>query len=378
MPQNRRAIQIHGGRHIYIYAHAYRDFLKRSPCKVDDLRNIIFPQPDKVLVPCGVPLAVFPPEVLHTISEFLVLPTIHDTMRSCKQLRATLRADSFWQHFYIKLFPVAVRDQVEEFTDLGGCTVLDKVAVATLRFCNACHARRLAPGFCTCGARPRFNKFVHFDMRAAEKLRLGLHSLSMHLLVKGFDLQTACLCFSSRYHGNSLASLLRQTAALGRMQLLACESVSGEVFGAFFGFPLQRRSARAYGARDKLMLFNIRLDGTLRIFEAGDGADRETVQSFQDALVIGTSSEAALSLNWDLSMASCANTNLCSGSCLCASTVPLRSVATFSDKKAEKILDRRISHLTAAALGSDAEVQRNMTRQLLQLSGHQDMRHYFG
>jgi len=161
------------------------------------------------------------------------------------------------------------------------------------------------------------------------------------------------------------------------MQLLACESLSGEVFGAFFGFPLKRRSSRAYGARDKLMLFSIRIDGTLRIFD-GDCGDRETVQSLPDALIIGTSSEAALSLNWDLSIASCASTNLCYGSCLCASRVPLRSVATFSDKRTDKILDRRISHLTAAELGSDADVQRNMTRQLLQLSGHQDMRHYFG
>ena len=346
--------------------------------QVEDVRNILFPQEEEVLVYIGVPLAMFPPEVLHVISEFLVLPTIHDIMRSCRQLRTTLRADSFWQHFYVKVFPAAVRDQVEEFADLGGCSVLDKVAVATLRFCNACHARRLVPGFCSCGARPRFNKFVHFDMRAAEKLRLGLHTLNLHLLVKGFDLQNACLCFSSRYHGNSLASLLRQTAGLGRMQLLACESLSGEVFGAFFGFPLQRRSARAYGAREKLMLFNIRLDGTLRVFEASDCVERETVQSLPDALVIGTSSEAALSLNWDLSVASCASTTLCCGSCLCASEAPLRSVATFSDKRTDQVLDRRISHLTAATVGSDPEVQRNMARQLLQLSGHQDMRHYFG
>ncbi|CAE7218110.1 BBS9 [Symbiodinium pilosum] len=346
--------------------------LKRS--QVEDVRNILFPQEEEVLVYIGVPLAMFPPEVLHVISEFLVLPTIHDIMRSCRQLRTTLRADSFWQHFYVKVFPAAVRDQVEEFADLGGCSVLDKVAVATLRFCNACHARRLVPGFCSCGARPRFNKFVHFDMRAAEKLRLGLHTLNLHLLVKGFDLQNACLCFSSRYHGNSLASLLRQTAGLGRMQLLACESLSGEVFGAFFGFPLQRRSARAYGAREKLMLFNIRLDGTLRVFEASDCVERETVQSLPDALVIGTSSEAALSLNWDLSVASCASTTLCCGSCLCASEAPLRSVATFSDKRTDQVLDRRISHLTAATVGSDPEVQRNMARQLLQLSGHQDMR----
>jgi len=349
--------------------------LKRS--QVEDVRNVLFPQQDDAVIAFGVPLADFPSEVLHVLSEFLSLPTIHDIMRSCKQLRATLRADSFWQHFYVKLFPLVVRDKVEEFMDLGGCTVLDKVAVATLRFCNVCHARRPVPGFCSCGARHQFNKFVHFDMRAAEKLRLGLHSLSMHLHIKGFNLQSACLSFSSRYHGNSLASLLRQTAALGRMQLLACESLSGEVFGAFFGFPLKRRSSRAYGARDKLMLFSIRIDGTLRIFD-GDCGDRETVQSLPDALIIGTSSEAALSLNWDLSIASCASTNLCYGSCLCASRVPLRSVATFSDKRTDKILDRRISHLTAAELGSDADVQRNMTRQLLQLSGHQDMRHYFG
>ena len=345
---------------------------------MEDVRNVLFPREEVVVAYVGVPLAIFPPEVLHVISEFLVLPTIHDIMRSCTQLRTTLRADSFWQHFYVKLFPASVRDQVEEFTDLGGCTVLDKVAVATLRFCSGCHARRLLPGFCSCGARPRFNKFVHFDMRAAEKLRLGLHCVSMHLLVKGFDLHNACLCFSSRYHGNSLASLLRQTAALGRMQLLVCESMSGEVFGAFFGFPLQRRSARAYGTRDKLMLFNIREDGNLRVFEASDCGYRETVQSLPDALVIGTSSETALSLNWDLSVASCDSTSLCYGSCLCASTVPLRSVATFSDKKTDKVVDRRISHLTAATGGSDPEVQRNMARQLLQLSGHQDLRHYFG
>ena len=47
-------------------------------------------------------------EVLHVITEFLVLPTIHDVMRCSVKLREMLTADAFWQHFYIKLFPLQV------------------------------------------------------------------------------------------------------------------------------------------------------------------------------------------------------------------------------------------------------------------------------
>mmetsp|Transcript_50682 Transcript_50682/g.94663 ORF Transcript_50682/g.94663 Transcript_50682/m.94663 type:complete len:485 (-) Transcript_50682:189-1643(-) len=352
--------------------------IKMRCSQVDDLREHLFPQREVRRISSGISLSLFPSEVLYVIAECLALPTIHEVMRGCSQLRITLRADSFWQDLYVKLFPPSVRLLVEEFVDLEGCAVLDKVAVATLRFCSVCHARRIAPGFCSCGARPIFNQFVHFDMRAAEKLRLGLHVLNMQLVVKGFDLQAACLCFSSRYHGNSLSTMLRQTATLGRMQLLVCESFSGHVFGVLFGFPLQRRSGRAYGKSDKVMLFSISPERDLRVFEAGDASHRDTVQSLPDALVIGTPSDAALALNWDLSTATCASTPLCHGSCLCGSEVNLRSVVTFADMKINtKVADRRISQLTASS-GSEPESERAMARQLLQLSGHQDMRHYFG
>lgn len=59
-------------------------------------------------------------------------------------------------------------------------------------------------------------------------------------MVKHPAFRSAFLCFSTRYHGTSLASMLRQTAAKGRMHLLVCESFTGEVFGAL----LRRRAER--------------------------------------------------------------------------------------------------------------------------------------
>ncbi|CAJ1328049.1 unnamed protein product, partial [Effrenium voratum] len=337
--------------------------------QVDDLCGILFPEPSELLR-SRVPLAIFPSEVLHLIAESLVLPTIHELMRCSGKLREILTADNFWQHFYIKLFPQQVREQVEEFPDIDGCTVLDKVAIASLRFCNVCYTRRANPGFCVCGAKIRFNKFVHFDMRAAEKLRLGLHRLSTHFQIKGFDLQSACLCFSSRYHGNSLASMLRQTAAVGRTHLLVCESFAGDVFGALLSFPLQRRSSRLYGSCNRVFLFHLSPDKPFRIFEPEGRFP--VVRSLPDALAIGGASEVALSLNWDLSIAGCEPSVLCQGATLAAaSKVPLRSVLTFAD--ASEGEDRRVSHLTAD-WGSHPEVQRNLARQLLQLSGQQDLR----
>lgn len=340
--------------------------------QVDDLCAFLFPQPE-VDLSTRVPLAVFPPEVLHMIAEFLILPTIHDLMRCSVKLREMLTSDAFWQHFYIKLFPLPVRNQVEEFEDIDGCSVFDRVAIANLRFCSVCHARRHLPGICDgCGARQKFNKFVHFDMRASEKLRLGLHKLATHFLIKGFDLQSAFLCFSTRYHGNSLASLLRQTAASGRMHLLVCESLAGEVFGALLRFPLKRRCSQLYGSGDRLMLFNMSRDHPLRTFEGNEKFP--VVRSIPDVLSIGTSSEAALALNWDLSMATCQPSILCQGTRLSGST-SLRSVVSFSDISSDST-DRRISHLTTN-WGTHPDVQRNVARQLLQLSGQQDLRHYF-
>ena len=344
--------------------------------QVDELCSFLFPEQNPTGTSSSrVPLAVLPPEVLHVISEFLILPTIHDIMRCSEKLREMLRSDAFWQHFYIKHFPLQVRNQVEEFEDIDGCSVFDRVAIANLRFCRVCHARRQLPGFCGCGAKQRFNKFVHFDMRAAEKLRLGLHRLSTHFLIKGFDLQSAFLCFSTRYHGNSLASMLRQTAAYGRMHLLVCESFSGEVFGALLRFPLKRRSSQLYGSCDRLMLFSMSKEEgqVLRLFEGSDKFP--VVRSIPDAFFIGTSAEAALALNWDLSIATCQPSILCQGSRLSGSPVSLRSVVAFSDVSSDSV-DRRISHLTAN-WGTHPDVQRNVARQLLQLSGQQDLRHYF-
>lgn len=340
---------------------------------MEDLWAFLFPEQNIDTSSSRVPLAVFPPEVLHVITEFLILPTIHDVMRCSIKLREMLTADAFWQHFYIKLFPVQVRNQVEEFDDIDGCSVFDRVAIANLRFCNVCHARRHLPGSCACGAKQRFNKFVHFDMRAAEKLRLGLHRLSIHFMIKGFDLQAAFLSFSSRYHGNSLASMLRQTAAYGRMHLLVCESFTGEVFGALLRFPLMRRSSKRYGSSDRLMLFSMSPDEhCLRVFEGSDKFP--VVRSIPDALSIGTASETALALNWDLSLATCEPSILCHGSRLSGSSA-LRSVVAFSDASSDNT-DRRISHLTSN-WGTHPDVQRNVARQLLQLGGQQDLRHYF-
>lgn len=339
--------------------------------QVDDLCAFLFPESNIDTSSSRVPLAVFPPEVLHVITEFLILPTIHDVMRCSIKLREMLTSDAFWQHFYIKHVPPQVRRQVEEFEDIDGCSVFDRVAIAKLRFCHVCHARRHLPGICGCGAKQRFNKFVHFDMRAAEKLRLGLHRLGTHLMIKGFDLQSAFLCFSTRYHGTSLASMLRQTAAKGRMHLLVCESFTGEVFGALLRFPLKRRSSQLYGSCDRLMLFNMNKE-ELRTFEGGEKFP--VIRSIPDALSIGTSSEAALALNWDLSIATCEPSILCQGTRLCGSC-SLRSVVTFSDVCPDSV-DRRISHLKAN-WGSHPDVQRNVARQLLQLSGQQDLRHYF-
>eukprot|EP00438_Fugacium_kawagutii_P034161 Skav226369 [mRNA] locus=scaffold290:106051:108917:+ [translate_table: standard] len=340
--------------------------------QVEDLWAFLFPEQNIDTSSSRVPLAVFPPEVLHVITEFLILPTIHDVMRCSIKLREMLTADAFWQHFYIKLFPVQVRNQVEEFDDIDGCSVFDRVAIANLRFCNVCHARRHLPGSCACGAKQRFNKFVHFDMRAAEKLRLGLHRLSIHFMVKGFDLQAAFLSFSSRYHGNSLASMLRQTAAYGRMHLLVCESFTGEVFGALLRFPLMRRSSKRYGSSDRLMLFSMSPEDPMRVFEGSDKFP--VVRSIPDALSIGTASQTALALNWDLSLATCEPSVLCHGSRLSGSSA-LRSVVAFSDASSDNT-DRRISHLTSN-WGTHPDVQRNVARQLLQLGGQQDLRHYF-
>lgn len=91
--------------------------------QVEDLCAFLFPEPNIDTSSSRVPLAVFPPEVLHVITEFLILPTIHDVMRCSVKLREMLTADAFWQHFYIKLFPPDVRNQVEEFEDIDGCSV---------------------------------------------------------------------------------------------------------------------------------------------------------------------------------------------------------------------------------------------------------------
>ena len=121
-----------------------------------------------------------------------------------------------------------------------------------------------------------------------------------------------------------------------------------------------------------LMLFSISQEEPMRVFEGSDKFP--VVRSIPDALSIGTASETALALNWDLSLATCEPSSLCHGSRLSGST-SLRSVVAFSDVSSDSN-DRRISHLTTN-WGTHPDVQRNVARQLLQLSGQQDLRHYF-
>ena len=120
------------------------------------------------------------------------------------------------------------------------------------------------------------------------------------------------------------------------------------------------------------MLFSMGQEEPLRVFEGSEKFP--VVKSIPDAFSIGTVSEAALELNWDLSLATCEQSILCHGSRLSGSSA-LRSVVAFSDASSDS-KDRRISHLTCN-WGTHPDVQRNVARQLLQLGGQQDLRHYF-
>jgi len=329
-------------------------------------------------------LEELPTDVLYNVASFVSVPMVHESMRACSYLRAQLGGDAFWHRLYVSI-PERMRSQIDEFSaGTDGNSYADKVALAYLRFCQGCHSRRQCLGPCPqCGTVPLFDAFVHFDLRAFEKLRLRLGGLRPSLSAHNFDLQTARLRFSSKHHGSSLRSLLRQVSLGGPAHLLVCEGSGGEVFGAYLGFPLKRRSASAYGVTAKTFLFDLgsRKDPQLRVFP-GPTHDAAPAYSLADSFALCLEGEEpVLGLDASLRQATCNPSTWCHGASLAGTETPLASVAVFSmheegDGVHDDTADRHVSYVLT--FGTDPEVERNVARLLLEVGSiRPDLRHYF-
>lgn len=323
----------------------------------------------------GFPLLELTDVALHLIAAFVSVPMVHELMRVSTFLRARFQADSFWQLFYATYIPNCIHRQVDGFNEVSSFP--DKVAVAWLRFCHSCSARRLCVGPCSCGAVPRFNSIIRFDARSYEISRLRLWNLKAYLILEGLDLRNMHLRFSSRYHGSSLKQMLRRAASAGKAHLLVCEGRSGDVFGAFLGFPIRRCAHRGYGKGDRSFLFNLGSSSCpqLRIYLDSD-ATVGPARSLPEAFTLGLDGEVALGLDSDLQEATCHPSNWCRGASLASTATPLASVAVFSDSKSSHGDDAR-SVFRIQDLGEVSEVKQNVDAFLLDLSGSTNLRDYF-